>query len=229
MLFMYPYFIPQTTTQTRIRCYLMFSLYIAKRGTEGPSGLPKDTQLRGSVDWHSCMLVSQLILRTQTNQKQCLLCTDVILFWVIASFYFTCPGRWQSEKKKTDFWRESNHHFIPNLTLHPLPQCLWVNPSSEMPVLWDPEQPRGKHWLRVCATQAWEMQTPPSSVTFLWWAGEMTRVGNCWLCKHEDMSSSPGLTFSQKKKKNQAWRCLLVILRLERKRKVHLWSSRQPV
>lgn len=114
MLFMYPYFIPQTTTQTRIRCYLMFSLYIAKRGTEGPSGLPKDTQLRGSVDWHSCRLVSQLILRTQTNQKQCLLCTDVMLFWVIASFYFTCPGRWQSEKKKKNRFLEGKQP-----SLHP--------------------------------------------------------------------------------------------------------------
>lgn len=103
MLFLYSYFIPQTTTQARIRCYLIFSLYIAKWGTEGPRDLPKDMQLRGSVGWHSGRLVSQLILRTQTNQKQCLLCTDVMLFWVIASFYFTCPGRWQSEKKKNRF------------------------------------------------------------------------------------------------------------------------------
>lgn len=50
MLLLYYYFIPQTTTQTQIRGYHMFSLYIAKWGTEGPSDLPKDMQLRGSVD-----------------------------------------------------------------------------------------------------------------------------------------------------------------------------------
>lgn len=64
----------------------------------------------------------------------CVVLSNCIVFFFVSH----APGRWQSEK--TDFWRESNHHFIPNLTQHPLARFLWAIPASEMPALRDPEQ-----------------------------------------------------------------------------------------